>query len=29
MPIEGCGHANLMERTDESVRVIFEHLGAA
>lgn len=26
---EGCGHANLMERTDESVRLIFEHLGAA
>lgn len=23
---DGCGHANLMERTEESVRVIFEHL---
>jgi 3-oxoadipate enol-lactonase len=23
---EGCGHANMAERTEESIRVIFEHL---
>jgi pimeloyl-ACP methyl ester carboxylesterase len=25
---EGCGHGNLIERIDESIRVIVEHLGA-